>query len=54
MSYPDSWTTQRDWSPDAITPFERMRILNPAPGKSDLSAIRRGFYRLSRSLVQFV
>ncbi len=29
--YPDAWGTPRSWGPDEVTPFERMRILNPAP-----------------------
>ena len=44
--FPDSWSTPRDWTPDSKSPFERMRVLNPAPGASDLAAIRRGFTTL--------
>lgn len=29
--YPDGWRTPRRWRPDEETPFERMRILDPAP-----------------------
>nr|WP_321457464.1 FAD-binding oxidoreductase [uncultured Cohaesibacter sp.] len=29
--FPDAWTTKRKWSPDQITPFERSRVLEPAP-----------------------
>ena len=29
--YPDAWGTARHWSADEVTPFERMRILNPSP-----------------------
>ena len=28
--YPDSWTTPRDWTAETQTPFERMRVLDPA------------------------
>ncbi|MBD9390368.1 FAD-binding oxidoreductase [Agrobacterium sp. AGB01] len=44
--YPDAWTTPRDWAADAVSPFERMRVLNPAPGKRELQAIERGFNTL--------
>ena len=29
--FPDAWGTARHWSGDEVSPFERMRILNPAP-----------------------
>ncbi len=29
--YPDAWSTPRKWALDAPSPFEAMRILNPAP-----------------------
>ena len=29
--HPDGWRTKRRWRPDEETPFERMRILDPAP-----------------------
>ena len=38
--------TQKSWALDAETPFERMRVLNPAPGASDLASIKRGFTAL--------
>lgn len=45
-NYPDAWSTQRNWTADTQSPFERMRVLNPAPGRSDLASIDRGFRRL--------
>ncbi len=45
-SYPDSWSTPRDWEPDTTSPFERMRILNPAPESSGLQSIERNFKAL--------
>lgn len=45
-SYPDSWSTPRDWAPDSISPFEKMRILNPAPERSGLQSIERSFKAL--------
>lgn len=41
--YPDGWTTPRNWAADEVSPFERMRVLNPAPGRRELQAIKRGF-----------
>ena len=29
--FPDAWGTPRHWGDDDVSPFERMRILNPAP-----------------------
>jgi glycine/D-amino acid oxidase-like deaminating enzyme len=29
--YPGAWGTPRRWNADAISPFERMRVLNPPP-----------------------
>ncbi|MGH1413038.1 MAG: NAD(P)/FAD-dependent oxidoreductase [Pelagimonas sp.] len=34
--FPDAWNTLRDWPEDAISPFERMRVLDPAPDLSRL------------------
>ncbi|MDX3924616.1 MAG: FAD-binding oxidoreductase [Shinella sp.] len=44
--YPDSWSTPRKWEADGQSPFERMRVLNPAPEASALRAIDRGFKAL--------
>lgn len=44
--YPDAWSTSRDWTPDSQSPFERMRVLNPAPSPARLSSIRSNFARL--------
>lgn len=29
--FPDGWRTQRRWTPNEISPFERNRVLNPPP-----------------------
>ncbi len=29
--FPDAWQTKRQWAPDAVSPFEKMRVLNPLP-----------------------
>lgn len=44
--YPDSWSTPRKWNADEESPFERMRILNPAPKASALRNIDREFTAL--------
>lgn len=44
--YPDAWTTPRKWEADRESPFERMRVLNPAPEAAALGAIDRGFREL--------
>ena len=31
--YPGAWGSKRRWSGDEVTPFERMRVLNPPPSK---------------------
>ncbi len=31
--YPDAWGTKRQWQADDISPFERMRVLNPPPNR---------------------
>ncbi|MGL4489435.1 MAG: NAD(P)/FAD-dependent oxidoreductase [Rhizobiaceae bacterium] len=41
--FPDSWTTKRKWSADERSPFENMRILDPAPNLADVKAMQRYF-----------
>ncbi|PTE13234.1 NAD(P)/FAD-dependent oxidoreductase [Pseudogemmobacter blasticus] len=43
--YPDAWGTPRRWSPDEVSPFERMRILNPAPNAAVVERLRDDFAR---------
>jgi glycine/D-amino acid oxidase-like deaminating enzyme len=42
-NYPDAWFTPRHWSPDATSPFEAMRVLNPRPNVASLNRMRRAF-----------
>jgi glycine/D-amino acid oxidase-like deaminating enzyme len=37
----EEWRTPRRWSLSAVTPFERTRVLDPAPIESDLAAARK-------------
>jgi glycine/D-amino acid oxidase-like deaminating enzyme len=41
--YPDAWGTPRHWGPDEVSPFERMRILNPAPNLGFLGGVQDVF-----------
>ena len=41
--FPDAWGTKRRWSGDEESPFERMRILNPAPDMAALAAVQEAF-----------
>lgn len=38
--YPDAWGTPRRWSADGTSPFEQMRVLNPAPNPRFIERIR--------------
>ncbi len=41
--YPDAWGTPRRWSPDQVSPFERIRVLNPKPNLKTLSKVQDDF-----------
>ncbi len=41
--FPDAWGTPRHWADDDVTPFERMRVLNPAPNAGKVAALTRDF-----------
>ena len=41
--FPDAWGTPRHWPADAISPFERCRILNPAPNSTTLGRVQDAF-----------
>ena len=40
---PDAWNTQRQWQADEITPFEKMRILDPIPLSSKIILMQKRF-----------
>ncbi|PYE84853.1 NAD(P)/FAD-dependent oxidoreductase [Pseudoroseicyclus aestuarii] len=44
--FPDAWRTPRRFGPDEVTPFERMRVLNPAPNARAAAAMQRNFAAL--------
>lgn len=41
--FPDAWGTPRRWAEDEVTPFERMRVLNPAPNMVTLGRVQAAF-----------
>ncbi len=41
--YPDGWATPRRWRADGPSPFERMRVLNPAPNMAKVRETARAF-----------
>ncbi len=41
--FPDAWGTPRRWAEDAASPFEAMRILNPAPNMKTLGKVQDAF-----------
>jgi len=43
--FPDAWGTRRSWRADEETPFEAMRVLNPAPDMRRLAQVQRRFAR---------
>ncbi|MFK7743434.1 MAG: NAD(P)/FAD-dependent oxidoreductase [Roseobacter sp.] len=51
--YPDAWGTPRRWDADMVTPFERMRVLNPTPNAAKLAKLKREFARLFPLLPDF-
>lgn len=41
--FPDAWGTTRKWDLDRPTPFEEMRVLNPAPNLKTLAKVQESF-----------
>lgn len=41
--YPDAWGTKRGWSGDEVSPFERIRVLNPQPNMAALARVQDEF-----------
>ncbi|TDH39079.1 FAD-binding oxidoreductase [Pseudohoeflea suaedae] len=44
--YPDAWGTPRNWGEDEMSPFERMRVLDPKPSRHTLKTFIGRFERL--------
>lgn len=41
--FPDAWGTRRHWQADEVSPFEKLRVLNPAPNRPKSERIAREF-----------
>lgn len=41
--YPDGWFTRRSWAEHEVSPFEHMRVLNPAPHKGAVRTMQDHF-----------
>ncbi|MEO0668628.1 MAG: FAD-binding oxidoreductase [Pseudomonadota bacterium] len=41
--FPDAWRTPRHWAEDATSPFERQRVLNPAPNAGKVRNLQAHF-----------
>ncbi len=48
--FPDAWRTPRRWALDRASPFERQRILNPAPNMATISQVQGSFAKAFPSL----
>lgn len=48
--FPDAWGTPHRWALDGTSPFERLRILDPAPNMASLSKVQDSFARAFPSL----
>jgi glycine/D-amino acid oxidase-like deaminating enzyme len=42
-AFPDAWGTKRHWQADEASPFEAMRVLNPAPNLATLAQVQKDF-----------
>lgn len=45
VGFPDAWGTARRWDADRPSPFERMRVLDPAPNMKTLGRVQDAFAR---------
>lgn len=43
VGYPDAWGTERRWSGDSVSPFEKMRVLDPKPNTAKVTKLARDF-----------
>ncbi|MGJ8616675.1 MAG: NAD(P)/FAD-dependent oxidoreductase [Sulfitobacter sp.] len=52
--FPDAWTTRRKWAGDEPTPFEVMRILNPAPDMRRINRLLDDFAKMFPNLPRVI
>lgn len=50
--FPDAWATPRKWAADEVSPFERMRVLNPEPNLKRANDFIAAFARVFPTLPQ--
>ena len=43
IGFPDAWRTKRRWAADEVSPFERMRVLNPKPNMQTIGRVQTSF-----------
>ena len=43
--FPDAWGTKRSWGGDEVSPFERVRVLEPKPNMKALARVQADFAR---------
>ena len=48
--FPDAWGIRRRWAADEASPFESMRILNPAPNMATIGRVQDSFAKAFPSL----
>jgi glycine/D-amino acid oxidase-like deaminating enzyme len=48
--FPDAWGTKRHWAADEVTPFEKMRVLNPKPNLKTIARVQDSFAKAFPSL----
>lgn len=48
--FPDAWSTQRKWAEDEVSPFEKTRVLNPAPNLKQVETLRSNFAKVFPSV----
>jgi glycine/D-amino acid oxidase-like deaminating enzyme len=41
--FPDAWGTARRWAGDQVSPFEKLRVLDPKPNASKVTKLARDF-----------
>lgn len=41
--FPDAWGTSRRWSGEDVSPFEKMRVLNPQPNLKKVASMTKAF-----------
>ena len=52
--FPDAWRTSRRWSAEDVTPFEKMRILDPAPNPKFVKQAAADFAALLNTIREHV